>query len=1346
MKSAAAVSCLRKALAGLLLLSAPAATLFAQKSGEGERDDPKARAEYLQKKRGGPAPAGARQRALKEVDAMLEREGKAYWDTVNKADTASLTETTGAAPESATAGTPAPISASQWIPIGPQATNPTTASGGVHVAGRVTALAVDPHDATGNTVYLGAAQGGVWKTIDGGMNWTSLTDGQLSLATGSIALDGTTNPSTIYVGTGEDSHGADSYYGVGVLKSVDGGANWTLLGQSTFGPIGPSCIDDFLGCGGSRIGAIAIQPGTGGVNAHLLAGTNAGFSNSPGLKWSTDAGNNWQTVASAGSAAADSVVWVSSTVALVGMHGLGVSTCTASGNSISCAPSNNGINVITGQNANTTRVSLATDNAATVVYAALSTPGSALFGLFKSVNQGLSWSQIPVTNTNGGLFDFCTNQCFYDMLVAVNPLNGNNVLVGGSGNPNVNFLFHSVDGGVSWQKDTGGIHADQHSASFKADGTKMYIGNDGGVYSTTGINANSAVTWTELNNTLNITQFYGYFAIHPGNSQITFGGTQDNGTQKFTGNLAWDEVTCGDGSSAVFDVNDTNIVYANCQDVDIRRSPSGNVSSFGSSNTQGGGISTADNVSFIPPMVGDSGNPMKLYFGTYRLWRATSSTTLSWLPLTGNLTSNQSQESVTTMGISPDSDTAFIGTSDGLVTRVNSLNSTPPGGTAPVDTAVTPPGLPVSTTCSPNFNCTRIGGVSVLDATHAFVAAPGFSAGNHVWMTTNGSTWTNITGNLPNTPANDIVADPDLPNTVYLATDVGVFVTSNISGTNTTWSTLMTGLPKVAVFGLRLHRPSRTLRAATHGRGMWDLNVPACAGGPCIAVSPGGLSFGNQAVGTSSAPQVATIKNIGTQALSVISVSAGGDYTQTNNCTSVPANGTCAITVTFYPRSGGSRTGGITVMSNGGAPAHVGLSGTGTVVQPNDDLSNGMAITSGTFTTSMNTTAATAENTDPNPSAPCTSASSQYFPTDPLGWDPTAGFNHHAVWFNYTPATTGIVSSLDTLTSDYDTVLSMWTGSIGTFSQYNCNDDAAGQSSAPSQMQNFNVSANTTYRILASGFYANSFGNLVLNLAGPAPVVGFDSPGLSFTGLPGHTSGPKSLVMKNNNPTLALTVSSIVVSGDYSQTNNCPASLAANATCTINLTFAPITTGQRNGILTVTDNAAGSPQKLPVIGFAYDLGLGFSRVAANGTVGSGTSTVPGSRTGRPARTAADIIVVAGQSQSMRMEVTSASNSGQVVTFECTGAPRGTRCTVEPAMAILNGQSMPITVRLDTSAVARVRSRRLSADNTAIPTVAAGDYELQVNASVGDAVQSTTVTAEVRRFVSARFNHLSSSHD
>jgi hypothetical protein len=147
-----------------------------------------------------------------------------------------------------------------WHPLGPQPTNnPFGQNGGFPTAsGRVTAMAVDSTDATGNTVYLGGAAGGVWKSTDGGAHWTALTDTQPSLAVGSIAID-PNNHLTIYVGTGEENFSGDAYYGAGILKSIDGGTTWTQLGASVFaGPFGTTV-------GGAKIGAIAVQPGNSSI-------------------------------------------------------------------------------------------------------------------------------------------------------------------------------------------------------------------------------------------------------------------------------------------------------------------------------------------------------------------------------------------------------------------------------------------------------------------------------------------------------------------------------------------------------------------------------------------------------------------------------------------------------------------------------------------------------------------------------------------------------------------------------------------------------------------------------------------------------------------------------------------------------------------------------------------------------------------------------------------------------------------------------------------------------------------------------------------------------------------------
>src|SRR5439155_5325575 len=115
---------------------------------------------------------------------------------------------------------------SNWVQMGPMAIpNGQTYGGGrVQVTGRITAIAVDP--SAPNTIYVGAAQGGIWKSTDGGQSWSPRTDNEVSLATGALALD-PTNPQIVYVGTGEGNFAQDSYYGNGVLKSTDGGATWT---------------------------------------------------------------------------------------------------------------------------------------------------------------------------------------------------------------------------------------------------------------------------------------------------------------------------------------------------------------------------------------------------------------------------------------------------------------------------------------------------------------------------------------------------------------------------------------------------------------------------------------------------------------------------------------------------------------------------------------------------------------------------------------------------------------------------------------------------------------------------------------------------------------------------------------------------------------------------------------------------------------------------------------------------------------------------------------------------------------------------------------------------------------
>src|SRR5262249_38476204 len=119
--------------------------------------------------------------------------------------------------------------------------------------------------------------------------------------------------------------------------------------------------------------------------------------------------------------------------------------------------------------------------------------------------------------------------------------------------------------------------------------------------------------------------------------------------------------------------------------------------------------------------------------------------------------------------------------------------------------------------------------VDPFDSAKVYVAFSGFISritpfDGYVYRSVNGgATWTNITGNLPVMPVNDIVIDPDLPNTLYVATDAGVMITTDGGAS---WSSLGNGLPRVVVHSLVMSRKTRVLRAGTHGRSVWEIAIP----------------------------------------------------------------------------------------------------------------------------------------------------------------------------------------------------------------------------------------------------------------------------------------------------------------------------------------------------------------------------------------------------------------------------------------------------------------------------------------------------------------------------------------
>ncbi len=710
-----------------------------------------------------------------------------------------------------------PANATTWTNIG---SAPARSNGEVfpNSAGRVGAIAIDPRDP--NVVYAGTSTGGVWKTTNGGTSWTALGDGQVTLSIGSLLLD-PRNPNTVYAGTGEKANGAGRYDGAGILKTTDGGATWRNIPASFVGPFGSSV-------GGARIASLAMHPSNSQI---LLAGVGRS-GNVQGIWRSTDAGETWNRVYTAGNG--NTVEFDPSTgnVAYASIEEIGVVKSTDGG--VTWAASSQGLP----SDNSVGRVEIAVaPSQPNTLYAGIaknSDPGSgSLLGFYKSTDGAATWTRL------GNTPDYCSNQCWFDHFVAVHPTNPN-LVVGGQDRSEAfpqKKVFRTTDGGNSWKEislgpNGVGLHPDVHIAAFTGDGSKLYVGNDGGIVSTSNPSADSP-NWADLNEGMATTLYYPYPSIHPTDINIAFAGAQDNGTQRYSGTTAWQEVTCGDGGSTAINVQNPSIVYAACQQVDISRSTQG-----GTRGTfqrvlngfpTGADGSVNERSQFIAPMVIDPSAGANLYFGSFRVWQTVNGGD-NWRAISNDLGGDGSAN-ISSLAVAPsDSKTVYAGTTNGKLFVSNNVDAGAGAtwtdhSTGLVDRQV------VSVTVSP----TAPGTVYLTLSGYR-----GFSdQGGHVYKSTNsGSSWANITNNLPNVPCNDLQIDPDLANTLYLATDVGVFISSNDGGS---WSPLASGFPRVPVTGLRLHKASRTLRASTYGRGMYDLSVPSTVSGPAPVLSSGGV-------------------------------------------------------------------------------------------------------------------------------------------------------------------------------------------------------------------------------------------------------------------------------------------------------------------------------------------------------------------------------------------------------------------------------------------------------------------------------------------------------------------------
>lgn len=796
---------------------------------------------------------------------------------------------------------PAPVAAAitttAWKPIGPAPIRSLDPP----VSGRINAIAIHPNDP--KIIYIGAAEGGVWKTVDGGASWVPLTDGQYSLAMGAIAID-PVNPNIVYAGTGEENFSYDSYSGCGILRSTDAGATWTQFGASTF--VNPSG-------GGATISRIVIDPATAGS----ATTTKVYVASSIGVYRSISSGFRWSPVlvSGVGSSCLLNPTGVVPATDLVIDPKTPANVYAALGNPCGGGDFDNGVwkspnngasgswsEVLPLGGTGAGRINVAISRSApATLYASVQRAGSNdLLGILMTTNGGSNWKQLAATDTD------CGKQCFYDMYLAVDPTKANVVYFGGFS------IYKSTDGGASFADIGGPIHVDHHAFAFNpVNHNIIYTGSDGGIFSS----VDGGGTWSSLNTNLALTQFSPGVSLHPTNTSIAMGGTQDNGTVFSPAANAWAQIFDDDGGFTAIDFAAPTTGYTEPEwlgdPTKFQFAGPYRTDSLGTSPSWAWKldiINLNDRGLFIPPLVMSPTNSRTLYFGTYRLYRTTdrgdSWTVVNKTP--SDLTKGAGFISAIAQAKSNPS-IIYVGTSDANVQITKDGGST----------------WKQITTGLPSRWVTYVA-VSPSDAATAFVTVSGFGSG-HVFKTTNsGGVWSDITGNLPNIPVNTILLDPGAPTAIiYVGTDLGVFRTTN---GGVTWAPFNRGLPKVAVLHLAFNQKTGVLVAATHGRSAWKIAAP---NSPVISVAPPTRDYGSILHGT-TANVLVTVTNIGQGTLTgsaalggsgAFSIVSGGTF-------NLGAGASQTVTVRFGPSTVGRFDTDLKFSSNGGVAEAV-LSGAG---------------------------------------------------------------------------------------------------------------------------------------------------------------------------------------------------------------------------------------------------------------------------------------------------------------------------------------------------------------------------------------------------------------------------------
>ena len=398
-----------------------------------------------------------------------------------------------------------------------------------------------------------------------------------------------------------------------------------------------------------------------------------------------------------------------------------------------------------------------------------------------------------------------------------------------------------------------------------------------------------------------------------------------------------------------------------------------------------------------------------------------------------------------------------------------------------------------------------------------------------------------------------------------------------------------------------------------------------------LTMSPSTLNFGTQAIGQTSTPQTTTLTNNTGQGISSLVITASGEFSQTNDCNGALANGaSCTLTISLQPATSGTITGAIAISG-----VLSGSSASNRLSRMRPHYASGSVNSSGLAEIAL------------------------------VGSGNAAGVSLSANSVSFANQAIGTSSATQTVTLTNSGQANLTGVSItvaGDFSQTNTCGTSVATGANCTISVTFSPTTNGTRTGTLSIADSATGSPQTVSLVGigftPAPTAALSSPSAFAGQTVGTTSGAQSLTLSNSG-TAALDLTSIDISGDFAQTNNCGTSVAAGANCTIQVTFTPTAGGTRSGTLTVTDNASGSPQSVALTGTGEDFSLG----VASG--GSGTATIN-----------------AGATATYSLSVTPQGGYSQAVSFSCSGAPNLATCSISPASVTLDGShiaSLSVTV-------------------------------------------------------------------